>query len=173
MFLSLHATIWLTLVLPALDISDWILSFLWSWLYQNSWEFSWFWDPVILASCDPEILGVSQFLEVKQPPRPWDPGVTKLLGSWNPGQVRVPGSRASFGCCGTGCGICTQGLLRALAQTRRNWCHWLDRVPGCLGPAGPSYSQCWSRCVSSSPLILWLDHKHPQCLWCFELECPS
>jgi hypothetical protein len=39
---------------------------------------------VILWFCDPESLGVSVFLAVKLPLRPWDPGVTKLLGLWNP-----------------------------------------------------------------------------------------
>jgi hypothetical protein len=30
----------------------------------------------------------------------------------------VPGSGASSGCCGTGCGVSTQGRLRAPAQTQ-------------------------------------------------------
>jgi hypothetical protein len=35
--------------------------------------------------------------------------------------------------------------------------HWSGRVPGCLGPAGPYYSWCWSRDFSfltSDPMIL-------------------
>ena len=74
---------------------------------------------VILGSCDPEILGVSELLGVKLPLGPSDPSVTKFRGSWDPGCVRAPGSGASSGCCGTDCRFHTQGLLRALAQTRR------------------------------------------------------
>ena len=84
MFLHLPPTMWLSRVLPALAISDWSLSFLWSWLCQISSEFSCLCNPVILRSYDPEILGVSEFLEVKLPLGPWDPGVTTLLGFWNP-----------------------------------------------------------------------------------------
>ena len=36
-------------------------------------------DPVILGSCGPEILGVSDLLGVTLSLRPCDPGVTKLL----------------------------------------------------------------------------------------------
>ena len=45
MFLCLPPTIWLSLVLPALDISDWSLSFLRSWCDQGPGIL----DPVILA----------------------------------------------------------------------------------------------------------------------------
>jgi hypothetical protein len=108
MFLHLPPTIWLPLVLPALDISACILSFLWSWLYHNSSKFS--------CLCDPEILGMSKLLGVKLPLGPWDPGVTKLLWScdsivmWScgPGHVRASGSRASSECYETGCRVHTQ-----------------------------------------------------------------
>jgi hypothetical protein len=50
MFFHLPPAIWFSLVLHAFPISDWNLSFLWSWLYQISSEFSCFWDPVILRS---------------------------------------------------------------------------------------------------------------------------
>ena len=63
---------------------------------------------MILESFDPEILGVSELLGVNLSLGPWDPGMTKILGSWDseiPGHVRVPGSGASSGCCGTGCRI--------------------------------------------------------------------
>ena len=60
---------------------DWTLSFLWSWLCQNSSDISGLCDPVILGSWDPEILGVSELLGVKLPLGTWDPGVTKLLWS--------------------------------------------------------------------------------------------
>jgi hypothetical protein len=53
-------------------------------LIQDSPESSFLWDPVILGSCEPEILGVSEFLAIKLPLRHWDPGVTKLLVSWHP-----------------------------------------------------------------------------------------
>jgi hypothetical protein len=99
MFLHLPPTTWISLVLPTLTISDWSLSFLWSWLCQNSSKSSCLCDLLILESYDPEILGVSQLLGVKLPLGPWDPGVSKLLGSWDPGHVRGPGSGASSGCC--------------------------------------------------------------------------
>ena len=38
---------------------------------------------MILGSCDAEIVGM--FLAVKLPLRPWDPGVSKFLWSFNPG----------------------------------------------------------------------------------------
>ena len=38
---------------------------------------------MVLGCCNPEILGVSEFLAVKLPLRCWDPGVTKLLGFWD------------------------------------------------------------------------------------------
>jgi hypothetical protein len=80
--------------------------------------------------------------------------VTKLLGSCGPGHVRVPGSGASSGCCGTGCGVSTQGLLRALAQVRRNLCHWLGEVAGCLSPPLVPVTPGIGVDVSSSPMIL-------------------
>lgn len=66
--------------------------------------------------------------------------MAKVLGSWDPGSVRAPGSGASSGCCGTGYEVWAQGLLRTLAQTGRNLCHGLGGVPGRLSPAGPSHS---------------------------------
>jgi hypothetical protein len=51
---------------------------------QNSSESSFLCDSGILGSYEPEILGVSELLAVKLSLRPWDPGVTKLLVSWNP-----------------------------------------------------------------------------------------
>jgi hypothetical protein len=39
---------------------------------------------VILLFWHPEILSVSEFLEVRLPLGPWDPGVTMLLGSCDP-----------------------------------------------------------------------------------------
>jgi hypothetical protein len=120
--LCLLPTIWLSLVLPALAMSDWSLSFLWPWLCQNSSESSCLWDPEILV---------------------W-------LSSWAPGIFGAPGSGACSGCCGTGCGVCTQGLHREPAQTRRNLCHWSGGVPACgvqLVPVVP--------CVGTDPPHLW------------------
>jgi hypothetical protein len=158
-FLRLPPTVLLSLVLPALDISDWSLSFLWSWLCQNSLEFSCLYDPVILWSWDPGCVRApgSQAASGSLRYR-----VTKLLGSSGPGHVRVPGGGVFSGCCGTGCGAHAQVLLRAPAQTGRNPCHWLGRVLGCLGLTGPSYFQWWGRCCvlfTSDPMILvMLEH---------------
>ena len=91
MFLCLPPAIWLSLVLPVLAMSHWSSSFLWFWLCQNSSESSCFYHPVILGSSDPEILGVSELLEVKLPLWPWDLGVTKFLGSLDPGILGVLG----------------------------------------------------------------------------------
>jgi hypothetical protein len=68
---------------------------------------------------DPEILGMSELLGVRLPLGPWDPGVTKLLWSCGSGYVRVSAGGASSGCCGTGCGLSAQGLLRPPVQTER------------------------------------------------------
>jgi hypothetical protein len=70
MLLCLHPTICLSLALPALTISDWSLSFLSSWLCQNSSVFSCPRDPVILGSWDLEILSTSELLAVKMPLEP-------------------------------------------------------------------------------------------------------
>ena len=151
MFLCLPPTIWLSLVLPALDISDWSLSFLWSWLCQNSSESSCLCDPVILGSCDPEILGVSELLGVKLTQRPWDPCVTKLLGSWDPWCFRVCGSEASFGCCSTGCRVCAQG------KPSTDWKHSDSLVrQGSWVPGS-----CWSQLLPMLGQMLCLPHFWP------------
>jgi hypothetical protein len=41
----------------------------------------------------------------------------------------VPESGASSGCCGIGCRVSAQDLLRAWDQTGRNLCHWSGVVP--------------------------------------------
>jgi hypothetical protein len=56
--------------------------------------------PLIPGSCDPEILGVSEFLGVRLPLGSWEPGVTKLLWSCDYGCVSVPGIWASSWCWG-------------------------------------------------------------------------
>jgi hypothetical protein len=45
--------------------------------------------------------------------------VAKAYSTSDPGNVRVPGSGSSSGCCGTGCRVLTQGLLRGPSQTVR------------------------------------------------------
>ena len=44
---------------------------------------------MILGSCDAEILGMSEFLTFKLLLRLCDPGVTKLLGSWDPKSLGI------------------------------------------------------------------------------------
>jgi hypothetical protein len=84
MFLCLSPSIWLSLVLPALAISDWSLSFLWSWMCQNSSEFSclpWSWDPGILRS--------SVCQNSRKSSCPWDPEMLVWPSSWDPGILGV------------------------------------------------------------------------------------
>jgi hypothetical protein len=139
MFFCLPHTIWLLLLLPALTISDWSRSFLRTWVCQNSLESSCLCDPVMLRTWVCQSSWESSCI--------WDPKILVWPGPWDPGFVRAPGSGASSGCCGTGCRVQAQCLLRAPAQTGRSPCHWLGRVLVSLDPAGPSYSQwCWDRC---------------------------
>jgi hypothetical protein len=84
------------------------------------------------------MLGMSQLLGVKVPLGPWDPGVIRLLESCDPGILRscnpvVLGVLEHLGveflgCCGAGCWILAQDLLRALVRTGRSPCHWSGRV---------------------------------------------
>jgi hypothetical protein len=62
-------------------MSEWSLSFLWSWLCQNSSEFSSPRDPVIPGSCDPEILSVLERLGVISL---FDPKILLWQSSWDP-----------------------------------------------------------------------------------------
>ena len=88
LFLCLTPSIWLSQVLADLNISDWTPSFLCSWLIQNYSESRFLCDPVILVSCEPENLGMSEVLAVKPPLKTWDTGITMLLLSWDPGILR-------------------------------------------------------------------------------------
>jgi hypothetical protein len=153
MLLCLPPAIWLSLVLSALSVSDWSLSSLWSWLCQNASEFSCLCTFVILGSCDPEILGVSQLLRVKLPLGPWNPVVTKSLGSWDPEHVRVPGSGASSGGCGTGYRVSAQNLPWSRLEETCATC-WAEFL-GTWVPLVPVTSRVGADVVSSSPLILW------------------
>ena len=45
------------------------------------------------------------------PLRSWCDLAPRILRFRDPGHVRVPGSGASSGCCGTGCGASAKGLL--------------------------------------------------------------
>jgi hypothetical protein len=58
----------------------------------------------------PVILVVSELLRDQLSLWSCDSGI---LWSYDPGRVRVPGSGASSGSCGTGCGVLAQGLLRS------------------------------------------------------------
>ena len=98
--------------------------------------------------------------------RSWYDQAPGILGSCEPGPVKVSGSRASSGCCGTVYRVCAQGLLRALAQTDQKepvplvW--WSSSVPGsCYTQSLPFGTDV----VSSSPLILGL-------LECLVVELP-
>ena len=87
--------------------------------------------------------------------------MTKLLGSWDPmilGVLEHLGVELPLGVVGLGAKlmpkVCSGYQLR---QIRRNLCHRSGGVPVCLGPTGPSYSQCWNRCcvlLTSDPMIL-------------------
>jgi hypothetical protein len=101
--------IWLE---PAFSVILWFWNpvILRSWVCQNSWESSCLWDPEILVW-----------------PSFWDPGI---LGSYDPGCVRMLGNEASSRCCRTGCGVCAQGPYqhRALIKQGRIFfiCHVLS-----------------------------------------------
>ena len=145
MFFHLLIAMKLSLVLPALDVSDWILIVSEFFRVQLS---LWFSD-----SCDPEILGMSELLRVKLPLGSWNLGMIKLL------RFCVPGHWASSGSFGTGCRATAQGLLQAPAQSRRNLCHWLRAgrnswVPAFGGMGIPITSSVEADVVTSSPVIL-------------------
>jgi len=163
MFFCLPLAIWLSLVLPALVVSDWSMSLLWSWLCQNSSDSSCFCDPGILWSCDPEILGVSELLGIKLPLRYWNPGVTKLLGScW----FRTLGIQAISGCCRNVFWARALGLPWAQFQTGRNSCLWLGGGLCFLGSCGvPSCAGCWERCDLHCGFWVCQSSCAPGCFW--------
>jgi hypothetical protein len=89
--------IWLEPVLPViLSVSELLRVQLSLWSCHSG----------ILWSWDSKILGLSKFLGFKFPLRPWNPGMTKLLGSWDPGCASVPGSGVSSGGCGSRYWVC-------------------------------------------------------------------
>jgi hypothetical protein len=112
-------------------MSDWSLSFLSSWLSQNSSKSSCLWDPVILGSCDPEILGVLEHQGVELPL-----GVVGLAAEFAPK-------------------VCSGHQTR---QTGRNEPVPLVWQSFCV--PGSRWSQLLlvlgTDVVSSSPLILWI-----------------
>jgi hypothetical protein len=159
MFLHLPSAIWLSLVLPALTTSDWSLSFLWSWLCQNSSEFSclcdsvihWFWNPVILRSWVCQSSWKSSCLwdsEILVWPSSRDPGilgvlkhlVVELLASLVGLAVELASkvySRQQTRLEGT----CATGQVEFL-------CSWVPLVP--------VTSWCWGRCcvfLTSDPMM--------------------
>jgi hypothetical protein len=140
MFLRLPSTLCSYLVLPALAMSDWILSFLWSWLSQNSSKSSCLCDPLILGSWGPGCVWNPKSQAAFGILSSWCDQVPGILQYSDPEHVRAPGSGAASWCFGACCGV----LVRAPAQT-----HWKESLPlvwqspACLGPAGLSYSRCW------------------------------
>jgi hypothetical protein len=132
-------------------ISDWSLSFLWSWLCLNFIRIQlslWFCDSGILWSWDAGYVRAPGSQAASGTLRSWFGQAPVILWSYDPGCVRAPENGASSGYCGTGCRVPTKGLLRATDQTRRNLCLWSGKIPVCLGPTGPSYSQCWGQQVN-------------------------
>ena len=126
------------LVLLAFIISDSSLQFLLSWLCQNASEFSWLYDPVILRSCVPEILRLSELLGVKLPLGPCNSCVTMFLRSCGSGYFRVPRIELFPRCCEIGFRVSTQGLLRALLIE----CSRIVKMPG----SGASSGCCGTGC---------------------------
>jgi hypothetical protein len=160
MFLSLPPAIWLSQVLAALNISDWSLSFLKSWLIQDSSESSFLCDPLIVGSCEPEILGVSALLAGKLPLRPRDPGVTKFFLSWDLGILRSWECFSSWKWClllgPWGYLVCSKPRCTSTDQKEPEL---LVRQDSCvLAPAVTVPSQfVWNRCcvpLTSDPKIM-------------------
>ena len=75
-----------------------------------------------------------------------DPGVTKLLGSWDPlilGVLEHLGEEPSQRVVGMAAEFVPKVFSgHQTIQTKRNPCHCSGGVPACLSPAGPSYFQC-------------------------------
>jgi hypothetical protein len=94
MFLPLRLTIWLSVVLPALNVSDWSLSFLWSSLCQNSSESRCLCDSVILGSWDPRCVRVPGIQPSSGILKSWYDQAPEILRSYDPESVRAPGSQA-------------------------------------------------------------------------------
>jgi hypothetical protein len=116
-FCCLPPTIWLSLVLPALDISDQSLPIppviLVSELLRVQLSL-WSYDFEILGSWDPGCVRAPQSQAASGTLRSWCDQAPGILWSCDPVDLgRVPGSGAFSGCCGTGCGVSAQGLLRA------------------------------------------------------------
>jgi hypothetical protein len=80
---------------------------------------------------------------------PLDPGVTMLLGSWDPlilGLLELPGVELPLGVVG----LAAEFVPKVYAghrprHTRRNMCPWSVGVPVFLCPACLSSSQCWEQ----------------------------
>jgi hypothetical protein len=129
-----------------------------------------------LELAPPVILAVPELLRVQLSLWPCDSGI---LGFWDPVYVRAPESQPASGilkfwcdqapkilwswAClstwesnffwdnGIGCGASAQVLLRALAQTGRNLCHW---------PGGGSCipGSCWFQLLPVLGQMLWPPH---------------
>ena len=146
MLLNLPVAIWLSLGLPSLDVSDWRLSLLWSWLCQKSSKFTCLCDPVIQESCDPESLGFSELLgvirlwdpEVLVWPRSWDTVILTMLEKLDHGCVRTPGSQACYGVVILGAepvpNVCSEYWFTLVPLARWGflclWIPWVSVTPG-------------------------------------------
>ena len=143
------------------------LSFLWYWLCHNSSKSSCLCDPVITVYCDYEMLGGSDILGVKLLLEPWDPGVTKLLGSWDPLTLAILDLQV------VELPLGVMGLAAEFASKdcsgpcpRQNGCnpyHWSGGVPACLCLSGTLYSRCWGMMLCL-PLVWSSDPMNVRCL---------
>jgi hypothetical protein len=149
MFLCLPPAIWLSLVLPALAISDWNLFFpmilLVSellWVKLSLWscdsEILWFWDPGILRSWVCQSSWESSCL--------WDLEILVWRSSWDPVIL------AMLECLGLELLVSKVCSWRQPRQTRRNLRHWFGGVSACLDLTGPSNSLCWGQMLCSPHL---------------------
>jgi hypothetical protein len=95
-----------------------------------------------LWSYDAELLGVSEFLAVNLSLRPWDPGLIKLLGSWDPWNFEL-----------------SVEFEIEVEQGQLEWT-WVTGLAGFLvpAPAGPRKFQFfWNKCcvpLTSDPMVL-------------------
>jgi hypothetical protein len=110
-----------------------------------------------LLSCDSGILwtwdSVSEFLAVKLPLRPWYPGVTKLLGSWNLKILGILGHLEVVPPLGT---VGLSVVLESKVDLYRPEETWAAGQAGLLCPCS-----CWPQAL---PVLLW-QMLHSTYLW--------
>jgi hypothetical protein len=144
--------IWLEPVLPIIPVDSGLL------------KSSFLCDPLIVGSCEPEILGVSEFLAVKLPLRLWYPGVTKLLLSWDPGIQRSWACFSAWKWCflwgPCGCLVCLKPKCTSTGQKEPELL--VRQVSHVLAPAVTSPTWLvWNRCC----VPLTSDSKIMRVLW--------